>query len=121
MKDFLKRFYLKNKITLGLIAFSIIALLLTIFLLSVFIISKPEAIVSFVETSTVTQEIMPFSILSIIAIILGIFLSILIAFLFIKTIFPSKKTIETIMMKDEVDFLIDLPNQLRKEVFKDGE
>lgn len=120
MKKTFKSFYQKNRITLGLIAFSIISLLITILLLGVFIASKPEAIINFVETSNITQEILPFSLLSMVAILLGLFLMGLVVFLLVKNVFPSKETISKVVMKDEIDFLIDLPSRIGREVFKNG-
>lgn len=120
MKKYFKTFYRKNKITLWLIASSIIGIILTILFMGIFIVNKPEAIITFLEKETITQEILPFSTLSFIGILLGLILIFSVLFLIVKSIFPSKKTLSNIIMKDEVEFLIDLPSRIGKEVFKNG-
>lgn len=121
MIELLKKYFQKNKIVISLIVFISIGLAITLFLMGMFIVSQPEAIVSFAETSTISQEILPFSVLSLIAMLLGIVLIGLVVFLGIKMILPNKKTLEGLTMKDELGFLIDLPKRIGKEVFKNGE
>lgn len=121
MKNILLRYYHKNKRLLLTIAISTLSLLLTLLLMGVFVASKPETIIAFFETNTITQELLPFSILSIVSIVLVLLLVLSISFLFIKGLFPSKKIADDLMMKDDISFLIDLPNRIGKEVFKNGE
>ena len=51
---------------------------------------------------------------------LGIVFLILVAILVLKIMIPNKKTLDNIMMKDELDFLINIPKEIGKEVKKNG-
>lgn len=121
MKNIIKEFYEKYKNLIWLIGVSIIGLLIIVSLMGLFIINKPEAVIGFIETSSITKEILPFTLLSILGMIFGIITIALVVIMTIKMILPNTKAFNSLLMKDEANFLLDLPKRIRKEVFKNGE
>ena len=120
MKKYIRKFYQTFKKIIWLMIISIIGLLFSVIFMSLFMINRPEAILGFLESSKVTQEVIPFTILSFIAMGFCILLTISIIIMVIKIIFPSTKAFSSLLMKDETDFLLDLPRRIRKEVLKNG-
>lgn len=119
-KNMIKNFYKKYTKILWLMGITIFLLLVVFLLMVLFMLSRQEALIEFAKTSAITKEIIPFSILSFIGMGLGGFLIILVGIMTIKMIFPDTKAFTSLMMKDEAGFLLDLPNRIRKEVFKNG-
>lgn len=120
MKNIIRKFYKKHKTLLWLIGVTIILLLLVFGSLVLFMLNRPEAIVEFAKTSAITKEVLPFSILSIVGMGLGVILTILITIMVIKMFLPNSKSFSSIMLKDEAKFLLDLPSRIGKEVLKNG-
>lgn len=120
MKKLFSKFYKVYKKIIWLMIISIIGLFLSVFLMGLFMANRPEAILEFLETSNITPEVMPFSILSLIAMGFGILLTASVVIMVIKMIFPNTKAFSSLLMKDEADFLLDLPRRIRKEVLRNG-
>lgn len=120
MKKAIKRFYERQKKILFLMIITLVSFLINILALFLVMVNRPEAVTNFIETSEITSEILPFSILSFSAMGLGIVLLVLIMVFVVKMIIPDTKALSGLIMKDEAEFLLDLPNRIRKEVFKNG-
>lgn len=120
MKKIIRKFYKVFKKIIWLMIISIIGLLLSIFLMGLFMVNRPEAILEFLETSKITKEVIPFSILSFLAMGFGILLTASVVIVVIKMIFPNTKAFSSLLMKDEADLLLDLPRRIRKEVLNNG-
>lgn len=120
MKKRLKNFIKERKKLLLSLIIILCLFILNIFILFLVIASKQEAVNEFLTTSKLTSEIIPISILSFAGMGLGIVFLILVAILVLKIMIPNKKTLDNIMMKDELDFLINIPKEIGKEVKKNG-
>lgn len=120
MKKIIINFFDKHKKILFLMLITFVLFIADIFLMLLTIVNNQEAITNFIETQKITNEILPFTILSFIGIGLGIILCILTIIFAIKTIISDKKTLSTLIMKDEINFLLELPKKIKKEVLKNG-
>lgn len=118
MKNILLNFYKKNRKILKIIQVNIVLLFITVFLMYYFIVNNTLVVVEFLETSTLTKSIVPFSILSLMAIVLFFLLVVLVTFIIIKALLP--KDLSSLIMKDEASFLLSLPSRVKKEVLKNG-
>lgn len=120
MKKYIQKFYNKNKKLLWLIGITISLLLIVFLLMGLFIVTRPETIIEFAANSEITQSILPFSILSFIGMVLGVVLTVLLSIMFIKMIIPDSKAFSSMLLKDEANFLLDLPKRIKKEVIDNG-
>lgn len=99
----------------------IVVLFAIVFLLMIlFMINSPETLTQFSNTSTITKEIIPFTILSFIAMGLGGLFIVLLSLMVVKMIIPDFKVFSSIMMKKELKFILDLPSKIGEEVLKNG-
>ena len=121
MKDFFKKTYKKYKKTLIMLGVCIAILIILFFLMTSFIANNPEVIINFVDTATLSKEIIPFTIMTVIAFLTGAMIIILFVIMFLKMLFPNKKKFSSFLMKDEVSFLINIPKEIGKEIKKNNE
>lgn len=119
MLKFFKKIYNKFKKIFWLLGFITISLVITFKLMISFVNNNSDVIVNFVNDPNITQEILPFSFLSLIIILLFIALVILTTIFVIKLIFPNTKAFNSLLMKDHFEFLVSLPSQFRKGGKKD--
>lgn len=120
MMKIIKSFFEKYKKILFLILITFVLFIADIFLMLLAIINNQEAINEFIVTQKITNGILPFTIISFIGIGLGIILCILAVILAIKIIIPDKKTFSSLVMQDEVNFLLNIPSKIKKEVLRNG-
>lgn len=120
MGKIFKNFYQKYKKIIWLLGISTISFFLILSSMALFIRSKPEVVLNFLQTSEITKEILPFTILSFMGMILGLVFIVLIIIIVIKMIFPNTKAFSSLFMKDEADFLLSLPKKIKKEVIDNG-
>lgn len=120
MKNILKSYFQKQKNVLITMAIVAVSFFIDFIGLLVVIINKQEAVNTFLQTSENTSEMTLIWLLVILGAGLGLAFIFLIGVLFIRTLIPDKKTMSGIMMKDEISFLKNIPDELRKEVEKNG-
>lgn len=99
---------------------NIVSFILAFLGLIIEVTHRQEALVTFLKTSQMTAEIAPVAILGVVAGILFVCFLGLVSALFLKTLIPNKKILEGLFMKKEMEFLISIPKEIRKEVEKNG-
>lgn len=120
MGNLIKSFYERQKKILLSMAITVVLFIINIFLMFLVIVTRPEAINNFIQKPEITNEILPFTILSFIGASLGVIFLLILMIFIIKLIIPDVNSVSNLMMKDQAKFLIDLPSNIKKEVFKNG-
>ena len=114
MKKGLQKWFAKNKkllIVFGII--SIITLLVTMLEISL-ILSNMDELQYYATTGIISMNLKRVGLLGIFNVAIIAFWTFYIIFILIKIIFPSYKTVKDAFYIDELNFLKDIPSQLRK-------
>ena len=120
MGNLIKSFYERQKKILFSILITLILFIINIFFMFLVIVTRPEAINNFIQKPEITNEILPFTILTFVGAGLGVIFLLLVMIFVIRLIIPDVNSVSNLMMKDQAKFLIDLPSNIKKEVFRNG-
>ena len=117
----LKNYFKRQRTIFIFMGINVVAFFLTFLGLFIEIRNRQEALVTFLKTSQMTSDVLPIAILTAITGLLFVCFLGLVGVLFIRTLIPNKKILSGLVMKDEMEFLLRIPNEIRKEVeAKDG-
>jgi|AKZA01.1.fsa_nt_gi hypothetical protein len=114
----IKRFFKKNKRILIIMSVTMILLLIVFYALFAMFIMQREQVATFLYTKEMSSELYPVTILSMLFFLLAtIFFSFFTIFC-IKIFFPNLRSFRSLFLPNDRQFLRDLPQQIRKEVFR---
>lgn len=116
MKKILKNYFKRLKKVFAILAITIILFIVNIAFMFAYVFNNQDIINNFVQSKSFSSGLFPFTIMSLLSKILGIFIIILMAIIIIKTVFPDTKAFSSLMMKDQMDFLISIPDKLKKGI-----
>ena len=120
MKTIVINFINKQKKILKLMGITLFLFFIDIFFILLFMVNNQEAVSTFIVSSELSKEIIPVTILIFVGIGLGIFFLILFSIFIFKVLIPNSKTLQGLTMKDEINFLLRIPNEIQKEVRRNG-
>lgn len=120
MKEILVNYFKRQKKILTSMGIVVLLFFIDITILLNLIISRQDAINSFLQKSEISSEIVPITLFSFIGMGLGIVFLWLLFIFFVKTFFPNRKSVDNLMMKDEIGFLLKIPSEIGKEIRKNG-
>nr|QHU25771.1 Hypothetical protein [Enterococcus faecalis] len=115
-RKMLKNYFKRQRTIFIFMGINVVAFFLTFLGLFVEIRNRQEALVTFLKTSQMTSDVLPIAILTAITGLLFVCFLGLVGVLFIRTLIPNKKILSGLVMKDEMEFLLRIPNEIRKEV-----
>lgn len=114
MKKSLQDWFTQNKkllITFGVI--SLIAIVVTIIEVN-FILSNVNDLQTYATTGIISNKLKQISLLGFFNFAVIAIWTIIFAFILLKMIFPNRKTVKNAFFLDELNFLKDMPSQLRR-------
>lgn len=96
---------------------SLITLIITLFEIHL-IVSNAEDLYEYSTSKTVTDGLKTVSVLGVFNMILLVLWTFTFILIFLKIIFPSKKVVHNALFIEELKFLKDMPNQLKRGLDK---
>lgn len=114
-------YFKKQKPMFILLGVNILSFFLLFIGLLLVTVSKQEEVNQYLLTAKLTGGVISIFVLGGILVLLFLVFLFLISVLFIKLLIPNRKIFSSLMMKDEIDFLLRLPNELKEEVDKNGQ
>ncbi|MFJ7954304.1 hypothetical protein ACIQZG_22640 [Lysinibacillus sp. NPDC096418] len=114
----MKSWYIKNKNLLILFAFtSLITFLLTLLEVN-FIVTNVDEFEEYAKTGVVSDTLKWISLLGLFNVSMLTIWTCFFIYIILKIIFPNRKTVENALFIDELNFLKNMPNELRRGLDK---
>ncbi|GAB0171756.1 hypothetical protein LSPCS325_51930 [Lysinibacillus sp. CTST325] len=114
MKKGLQKWITHNKKLLMIFGvISLIAVVITVIELSL-ILSSTNDLQIYATTGVISNELKRIGLLGLSNIVVIALWAIIFTFILLKMIFPNRKTVKNAFFLDELSFLKDMPNQLKK-------